>query len=267
MEIREWALRIFSADCLSEKLLPPPGGIKALTDQAPGSPVAWRRPPRVSRMEVAPKNRRKKFPHPEALGDPEMRARCLHSFANHELMALEMMAWALLAFPTAEPSFRRGLAKILQEEQEHFQLYCQRLRGLGVEFGDLPVNDHFWRAADSISDPLGWICSMHLTFEQANLDNAPYFSRLFARVEDFESSALMNTIFEDEIRHVRFGATWLKRYCGEQQSLFEAFQKNCARPYPAERAVGPEFQAEARLRAGLDHGFVDALRAHSKNVG
>jgi hypothetical protein len=40
MELREWALRVFSADCLEEKLMVPPGGLKELTDHAPAHPSA-----------------------------------------------------------------------------------------------------------------------------------------------------------------------------------------------------------------------------------
>lgn len=261
MELREWATRVFSADCLQEKLLVPQGGLKELTDHQPGAAVSWTRPPRPSHLQVAGKTRRKKFPHPSSLHQAEMRARCLHVFANHELMALEMMAWALLAFPEADKSFRKGLANILLDEQRHFQLYCDRLEAMGVQFGDYPVNDHFWRSAGYITSPLDWVCTMHLTFEQCNLDHAPYFGRLFAQVEDHASAELMKTIFEDEIRHVRFGSKWLKRYQPQDVSLFDTYHAHCTTGNPPERAMGPEFQAEARLAAGLDVDFVKRLQA------
>ena len=37
----------------------------------------------------------------------------LHFFANHELLAIELIALALLRFPDADPGWRRGLAAIL----------------------------------------------------------------------------------------------------------------------------------------------------------
>lgn len=259
MEIREWALRVFQADCLEEKLVAPPQGLVALTDEQPGQAVAWRRPARPSSLRVAGKSKRKKFPR--SLVKEEARVRALHAFANHELMALELMAWALLAFPQAERGFRVGLANILREEQEHFSLYARRLREMGVTFGDLPVNDHFWRAAEDIHHPLDWVCAMHLTFEQANLDHAPYFARGFAEVDDLESAQLMQTIFEDEIRHVRFGSRWLKHYQPAGKSMFEVFAEHCSAKSPPVRAKGFEFQREARLQAGLDEDFIRALQA------
>lgn len=260
MELREWAIRIFSADSLEEKLLAPEGGLKALTDEQPGAAVAWRQPPRASHLQIAPRKKRKSTPHPSSLDQPEMRVRCLHAFANHELMALEMMAWALLAFPEAEKSFRKGLAKILLDEQGHFSLYCRRLAKMGVQFGDLPLNDHFWRVGSLISNPLDWVCTMHLNFEQSNLDHAPYFGKLFQAVDDLDSAELMQTIFQDEIGHVRFGSRWLKRYQPEGMSSFETFQQHCPEINPASRAVGFDFQEQARLEAGLDPEFIRSLR-------
>ena len=260
MEIHEWAGRVFGGDCLEEKLLAPPGGVKGLTDLRPGPAVAWRRPPRSGRLAIAPKEQRIKFPRPTSLGREDMRVRSLHAFANHELMALEMMAWALLAFPQAEASFRRGLAQVLVDEQRHFQLYCERLEQMGVRFGDQPVNDHFWRAGPDISNPLDWVCTMHLTFEQSNLDHAPFYGRLFREAGDEASARLMQTIFEDEIHHVRFGSRWLKRYQDEGKSLFQTFSEHCGAINPPARAKGLEFQEEARLAAGLDADFILALR-------
>jgi len=261
MELHHWAHRIFTADCLEEKLFTPSGGLKCLTDRSPGSAIPWRSPPRTGAIRVAPKNKRKRLPHPHSLHQKEMRIRCLHAFANHELMALEMMAWALLAFPEADSSFRRGLAHILMEEQEHFRLYSQRLENMGTRFGELPLNDHFWRAAQEVNNPLDWVCAMHLTFEQANLDHAPFFGELFQEVGDVESAELMQTIFEDEIRHVRFGHRWLTKYKPEGKSSFEIFREHCGPSNPAVRAKGSGFQVEARRKAGLDEQFISELRA------
>lgn len=263
MELNEWASRIFGGDCLEEKLLAPPGGVKGLTDFRPGPALAWRRPPRSGSLVIAPREQRLKFPRPSSMACEEMRTRSLHAFANHELMALEMMAWALLAFPEADPSFRRGLAQVLVDEQRHFQLYCKRLEGLGVLFGDLPVNDHFWRAGPDISNPLDWVSTMHLTFEQSNLDHAPFYGRLFREAGDEASAKLMQTIFEDEIHHVGFGARWLKNFQGEADSLFETFVSHCGQINPPVRAKGVEFQEEARRAAGLDEEFIQALRKYS----
>lgn len=266
MELREWAERIFGADTLEEKLLTPPDGLRSLTDENPGRAVAWSAPPRSAGLRIAPKNRRKRIPDPKAFEQKEMRIRALHAFANHELMALEMMAWALLAFPEADKTFRKGLANVLIDEQRHFALYSEHLTTLGANFGDLPLNDHFWMAAQKISDPLDWVCTMHLTFEQANLDHAPYFGRAFEEVEDFASAELMKVIFEDEIRHVRFGGKWLKKWSPEGQSTFDTYLQHCSGGRSPFRAKGFEFQREARQAAGLDGDFISKLEAWNSDL-
>ena len=260
MELREWAMRVFSADCLEEKLLPPPEGVKALTDHKPGAPMAWKKPPRPAGLKVAPKAERKKFPKAQSLYQKDMRLRCLHAFANHELMALELMAWALLAFPQADGSFRKGLAGILADEQRHFKLYSDHLKTMGTHFGDLPLNDHFWRAAVDIKDPLDWVCTMHLTFEQANLDHAPFYAKLFREAGDEASAQLMQIIFDDELGHVGFGSHWLQQLKPAKSSMFETYEARCTEWTPPNRAIGPEFQTQARRQAGLDEDFIRSLQ-------
>lgn len=261
VELREWAERIFTADSLEEKLLTLPDGLKSLTDEQPGQAVAWTAPPRPAGLQIAPKNKRKRIPHPNAFEQKDMRIRALHAFANHELMALEMMAWALLAFPQADKTFRKGLANVLLDEQRHFALYAEHIKTMGATFGDLPLNDHFWKAATKINDPLDWVCTMHLTFEQANLDHAPYFGKAFSEVEDHASADLMQVIFEDEIRHVRFGSRWLKKWQPEGASMFETYAQHCSGGRSPFRAKGLDYQKDARLAAGLDDDFVSRLEA------
>ena len=64
--------------------------------------------------------------------DPVERGRVLHFFANHELLALELMAVALLRFPDAPHSFRRGIIETMKEEQKHLNLYIESMNRLGV---------------------------------------------------------------------------------------------------------------------------------------
>ena len=100
--------------------------------------------------------------------DPRQRARILHSFANHELQAVELFAWALLAFPKAPADYRSGLLEILGEEQRHTRMYIARLRKMGGELGDYPVSSYFWNKTPELTTPLRFVCAMALTFENAN---------------------------------------------------------------------------------------------------
>lgn len=261
MEIQEFAARIFEGDRLEDKLFAPEGGIRALTDEYPGKPVSWHEPGRSGQLLVAKDVRHKRLPRPGSFHDPVMRVRCLHTFANHELMALEMMAWALLAFPDAPRAFRIGLLKIVEDEQEHFRMYSDHIASMGTRFGELPINDHFWRIAPEIDSPAAWVCAMHLTFEQSNLDHAPFYRDGFEAVGAEESANLMQKIVEDEIMHVRFGGHWLRKYKLPEQSLFDAFLQHLGINNPPHRARGTHFNAAARREAGLDEEFIQAIES------
>ena len=259
MELRDFAIRLLHADTLEGKLYRPPGGMAALTDREPGAPVAWDQPSRPVELCIAPRKERKRLPAPASLHEPDMRVRCLHAFANHELMAVELMAWALLAYPQAPAGFRAGLVRLIFDEQRHLKLYMDRIAELGARFGDLPVNDHFWRCADSLTTPLKWVCAMNLTFEQGNLDHAPVFEEHFRAVEDHRSGDIMRQILEDEIFHVGFGVQWLKHYAPTERP-FEAYVANLTFHNAPGRARSEVFNVEARRRAGLDEAFIEAMQ-------
>jgi len=264
MELRNLATRILFADTLAEKYYQPPGGLDALTDLATGSPEPWREPSRPRELQISPRGARKKLPHPDNLGDPEMAIRTLHAFANHELRAIELMAWALLAYPDAPASFRKGLVRLIFDEQRHLKMYGQRIEELGARLGDLPVNDHFWRCAESLTTPLKWVCAMNLTFEQGNLDHAPQYEEHFRAVDDHRSAALMKQILEDEIHHVRFGAEFLKAHTPQASSSFALYVDNLTFHNAPARARGAHFNTDARRLAGLDDDFILAMaRSHS----
>ena len=261
MELSTLATRILFADTLEGKLFLPPGGLSALTDRLSGEARAWSAPSRPQSLAIAARNERVKFPHPDNFGDPQMAIRALHTFANHELMAVELMAWALLAYPDAPAPFRAGLARLIVDEQRHLSLYVDRIAELGATFGDLPVNDHFWRCAPELSTPLKWVCAMNLTFEQGNLDHAPFFEECFQKGGDEESARIMNIIYEDEIHHVSFGARWLEYFRPEHQSSFEAYVQNLTFHNEPTRGRGEHFDANARRRAGLDQDFIKAMES------
>ena len=205
MEISEWAYRILSGDTLDEKLLDP--GI--LTDQNPGTHRLFQEPFRPPGMGFKRHSRKEKLPSFNEHRDPYKRAVCLHRFAGHELLAVEIMAQALLSFPDAPKPFRKGVAHTLREEQGHVALYIAHMKRLGIRFGDLPLYRHFWTHVPHLTSPIRYISAMSLTFEMANLDFAPLYRESFKRVGDEESAQLMQQILDDEIGHVSLGGAGL----------------------------------------------------------
>jgi uncharacterized ferritin-like protein (DUF455 family) len=256
MEMREWAVRILSGDSLEEKLLYP----ETLTDIDPGTPLFWKSPTRPQGMEFKKHSRKERLPHLGELTAVDKRAVCLHRFAGHELLAVEIMAYAILAFPEAPRHFRRGLANTLIEEQEHVRLYIKRLEAMSTPFGSMPLYKHFWSYVPFLSDPIKYVSVMSLTFEMANLDFAPLYRQAFALHGDAASAELMDRIVTDEISHVSFGYHWLEKMKKSEQSSWQAWRCNVPENLPLKRARGAQLQEELRLKAKIPTSWVEEFK-------
>jgi len=290
--LRAHCRAILEQGSLEAKLSTPPGGAGALCDDEPGAPLDHEQPAREDtlrfRKETAP------LPRPGALRDPEARATCLARFAHHELMAVELFAWALLRWPTLDPALRRGLAHILDEEQLHCRLYLRRLTAHGSALGEHALSGYFWRqlppircVADGLvagarvadgpvadgpvaagraaearpsAGPAAFLAAMGLTLEQANLDFTLVYRDAFREAGDLASSRVCQRVHDDEIRHVRHAAEWLRRMHpqGDDRQRYEA---SVPFPLSAARAKGRRFDAAARRRAGLDEYLIEHVRA------
>jgi uncharacterized ferritin-like protein (DUF455 family) len=267
MEIRDFAQRVLLAETLAEKLMPPPAG--SLTDAEPGRAIRLPEVPgRPAGLHFSQKGERGRLPRLEELHEPEARAVLLHAFANHELLAVELMALALLKFPEAPPAFRRGLVLTLQEEQEHTRLYMARMAEGGLALGDLPVNGFFWRSISGMATPLDYVSHLSLTFEQANLDYAKHYGQLFHQIGDAATGGLLDRIYQDEIMHVGYGLTWFRRWKDPARGDWEAWQDTLTFPLSAARAKGNvPFNRDGRLKAGFSEDFIDALDVFSHSRG
>ena len=256
MLARSYALSIVTSDVLADKLAPPPVELELADAEAPLRIATPGRPPDLAITSA----RRAKVPPLAGMRDPSQRARIGHALANHELQAIELFAWALLAYPDAPLAFRRGLVAILADEQRHFGLYCERLAALHTQFGDHPVTGHFWNKLDHLATPLDFVCAMGLTFENANLDFAGDYARAARECGDDATAAVLDQVHADEIGHVHFGWVWLRRFAADVDP-WQAYLAHVKFPLGPKRARGARFDREARERAGFDDAFIAALEA------
>ena len=257
MEIRDWAIGILSADTLDGKLADP----EILTDENPGPPIFWDEPSRPANMQFTRHSREEKLPPFHEHGNEDKRAACIHRFAGHELLAVEIMAFTLLAFPEAPTHFRKGLANTLREEQWHVRLYMKRMEELGIRFGDFPLYRHFWSHTPHIKSPLHYVSTMSLTFEMANLDFASMYGKSFLQHGDEASAALMATILKDEISHVGFGWNWLRKFKDGNLSAWDAWEKTLSTTLlTPKRAKGFLVHAEPRKAAGIPDDWIEKIK-------
>ena len=252
---RDWARSIVEATTLDGKRLAAAGNLD-LIDAGPPLPLtAPGRPPALAIVS----GRVARVPPITGMRDAAQRARILHALANHELQAIELFAWALLAFPDAPLAFRRGLVAILSDEQRHLVLYESRLAAHGAAFGDYPVTGHFWNKLDQLRDPLAFVCVMGLTFENANLDFAGDYAAAARACGDPATADVLDRVHEDEIAHVHFGWVWMKRFADGDP--WDVYTRVVQPPLGPHRARGARFDRSARERAGIDEAFIDRLAA------
>src|SRR5258706_3136361 len=158
MELHEFAERVLFATTLEEKLQCPAGitdahpGAAFVTPDAPGRPDGLRFKPHSSGKAD--------FPGLHRLENPEERGRLLHFFANHELLATELMALVLLKFPDAPAAFRKGVLQTLKDEQEHTRLYLERMKACGIASGELTVSRYFWRCIAPMENPIDYVAGL-----------------------------------------------------------------------------------------------------------
>ncbi len=267
MELREFAESILFAETLEAKLIKPP---EEIFDEKPGLPLDLPdHPGRPEQLRFDRGDSPPPLPGLHLLEDEAQRGVLLHFFANHELLATELMALVLLRFPDAPADFRRGVYETLREEQRHTTWYLRRMAQCGVNFGDYPVNGFFWRAVAPMDTPLDYVTRLSLTFEQANLDYARNFAAIFRDSGDAKSATILDRIYRDEIGHVRYGLTWFRRWKNAADSDWEAFERNLAFPLSPSRAKGngATFNADGRREAGFDADFVRRLQAFQRSKG
>lgn len=263
MEVRGFAFKVVTSEAIADKLRAAPRG---LTDREPGPSLRLERPGRAPEIQIAPSSR-VKVPSIEGMADRPQRARILHALANHELQAVELFAWALLAFPEAPDEFRRGLLGILADEQQHVRMYLSRMRELGADFGSQPVSGYFWSKVKRITTPASFACAMGLTFENANLDHTADYAAAACKAGDRKTAALLAKVGADEVEHVRFGWRWLRVWKEPRQSMWEAYCANVSWPLRGALARGRTFHPEGRIAAGMDADFVRRLSLADRGEG
>jgi uncharacterized ferritin-like protein (DUF455 family) len=264
MELRTLAERVLRSPLLDDKLASP----ESLEDLAPGAevqPPVW--PARPERLRLDQPGPRPGFPSLGQLEQASVRGRVLHFFANHELLALELMALMLLRFPEAPRAFRLGLGRTLVDEQRHMRLYLDRMQDFGVEFGDLAPSPFFWSCLAGAPDPASFVAGMSLTLEQANLDHCVHYGAAFRTVGDVKTEQVLREVCEDEVRHVAHGLHWLRRWKDADESDWSAWTSRLQRPLSPARARGKSFDVGLRRRAGIDEDSIQRLAVWRNSKG
>lgn len=250
---------ILISENLADKLSPPPQKFllqiwEGVLPQFPGRTVRH-----------LPSGKKLPFPSIKKFSTVLGRAQALHSFANHELQAIEMMSYAILRFPHKaewEIQYKKNLISALKDEQIHFMLYQNRLLELGFCFGDFPLNWHLWNRMRPLNSLQEFAALMSLTFETANLDFALDYQEIFRSVGDETSADILKRVHQDEILHVAFGHKALLASLEDNGCYWDTYCKQL--PFgmtPAHaRGGGKHFDEAGRIKARLPQEFIQQTK-------
>ncbi len=265
MEMKDVAEQVLFSQSLEEKLSSPASVSdhnKELLVNLPDLPG------RPKELIISEKGVKAEFPGLHKIDDHHERGKMLHFLANHELLATELMALVLLKFPNAPEEFRQGVYQTMREEQAHTRMYMRRMKECDIEFGQLPVNDYFWRMVAPMECPLDFVSRLSLVFEQANLDYSLHYGKLFRLTGDTATANVLEKIYRDEIDHVGHGLKWFRKWKEEGLTDWAAFKKQLHFPLTTARAKGmAPYNAEGRKLAGIDNEWIDALEVIEQSRG
>lgn len=257
MKLTDYAKHLLLAPNLEDKLLPPS---RFWDEEVDFNAIRIEKPGRNQNLQFSDK--KIKIPRLEHLNLESNRGLTLHHFANHELMAIELFAWAILAFPNAPKSIRNGWVKTIEEEQIHLKLYIKRMNDFGVQFGDIPLNYIFWKQLNQFHSLESFSAVMSLSFEGANLDFSQVYAKVFSYFGDNLTSDIMVYIFEDEVKHVKRGVRAFEKSIPPNQNSWEHYLSLIQFPFTPRRAKGYLYFPETRTLAGLDSRFVKELEVY-----
>ena len=122
------------------------------------------------------------------------------------------------------------------------------------------MTGHFWNQRARLATPVGFVSTMGLCFENANLDFAGEYAAAARAAGDEATAAILEEVADDEEDHVRFAWTWLGKYAGGRPPE-DVWLETASFPFGPRRARGATLDVARRRRAGLSDAMIELLEA------
>jgi uncharacterized ferritin-like protein (DUF455 family) len=129
----------------------------------------------------------------------------------------------------------------------------------GMAYGDLSAHNGLWEMAVKTDfDVMTRMALVPRVLEARGLDVTPSMINKLRSMGDMELISILQTIFDEEIGHVKIGSYWYKALCEErhlepQKTFLELIEK-----YMQGATFGP-FETAARLEAGFTQDEMQSL--------
>ena len=193
-------------------------------------------------------------------GSERNRAALWHALAHIEFVAIDLALDMVGRFGAQmDDGFVADFLGVAADEAMHFTLITRHLRGLGLAYGDMPVHDGLWSAAqDTSGDVAARLAVVPMVLEARALDVTPATLERVRASGDERGARILERILDDEIRHVRAGSSHFARICEMRgQSVDESWIALVKQHFSG--AVKPPFNDSARLAGGLSRDAYTAL--------
>ncbi|MDE0715351.1 MAG: ferritin-like domain-containing protein [Gammaproteobacteria bacterium] len=201
-----------------------------------------------------------------SLGTIEGRACFLHAIAHIEFNAINLALDAVYRFGGLPDGYYRDWLEVARDEACHHAMLEDRLEELGYRYGDFPAHNGLWDVAcRTAHDLVSRMAMVPCVMEARGLDVTPGMIRRFRDMGDDRSAGLLETILEEEERHVAIGVAWYRWACGERgldpvPTFFSLLET-----YLPHRLSGP-LNIDRRRAAGFDDAWLRHLESAARPV-
>jgi uncharacterized ferritin-like protein (DUF455 family) len=183
----------------------------------------------------------------------------VHAIAHIEFNAINLALDAVYRFQDMPEQYYSDWCRVAAEEAQHFTMLSDYMASHDMAYGDMPAHNGLWEMAVKTDfDVLVRMALVPRVLEARGLDVTPGMIKKLQSTGDTQLIATLETIFDEEIGHVRIGTHWYKSLCKERQLDADETFLQLIEKYMQGAKFGP-FEIEARIEAGFSHKEMQAL--------
>jgi uncharacterized ferritin-like protein (DUF455 family) len=186
----------------------------------------------------------------------------VHAVVHIEFNAINLALDAVYRFQDMPRQYYLDWCRVAAEEAEHYTLLVNYLEKHGMSYGDEQAHNGLWEMAVKTDfDVMVRMALVPRVLEARGLDVTPSMIEKLHAIGDDELTDILDTIFTDEIGHVKIGTYWFNSLCSERnldprQTFLQLIKKHM------EGARFGPFETEARIEAGFTKEELDSLLTH-----
>ncbi len=185
----------------------------------------------------------------------------IHAVCHIEFNAINLALDALYRFHNMPDEFYQNWIQVAFEEAKHFSLLNDYLIELGYQYGDFDAHNGLWKmTVDTDYDVLARMALVPRVLEARGLDVTPKIKKRFQHSKFSKMAEILETIFNDEITHVKIGNHWFHYLCKQRKLNPLMTFDTLIKKHIGNQLRGP-FNLEARKLAAFSAAELDYLQS------